>query len=363
MAAVLLVTGTAVAQAKPFFGWQIKQVAGKATHHNEISSVSAVSKTDAWFAGFTCLASRCNADGFRRTSIFVEHWNGHAFRGVVIPRKWAYGNDVALLDIRATSASDAWVFTRSSAGRFWALHWNGRRWAKMVIPAFTTSPMVFGPNDIWTFSKAWAAGAIEEYRQHAWHKVRLSWQPETATALSAKDIWALARSKPGTAQLMRWNGRSWTKHRIAIPGSAQGMTADGARDVWVESLDAASNQGALSEWNNGSVTSDYVGAAPLQYVPGGPLTSDGVGGVWATSLSSCSPGGCSDGPYVEQFDFHTPPPPWQGFGAATVPYPNGGSARVKTLEQEPGTQFVWATGYERAPRASGTRAVIWRFTR
>jgi hypothetical protein len=222
-------------------------------------------------------------------------------------------------------------------------------------------PDVTPTDDIWMFSKAGAAGVIEKYGHHTWHKVKLSWQPETATALSAKDIWALARSKPGTALLMHWNGHSWAKFQINIPGSAQGMTADSARNVWIESQDATRG-GNLSEWKYGSVRSLYVGQAPLQYVPGGPMTSDGVGGVWTISLTSCSPGGCTDGPYVEQADFYPPPPPWYS-GAGLVPYATGGSARIETLAEEPGTQSVWATGYERRPGASGTQAVIWRFTR
>jgi len=103
--------GSGLAQAAEPPGWQIKQISGAATHQNEVASVSAVSASDAWFAGFTCLQLPCDRNGFARTAIFVEHWNGHRLSTIAIPRRWAYGNDVTVLHVGADSASDAWVCT------------------------------------------------------------------------------------------------------------------------------------------------------------------------------------------------------------------------------------------------------------
>jgi len=159
--------------------------------------------------------------------------------------------------------------------------------------------MVFGRDSIWTFSRLRTSGAIEEYRAHRWHRVGLSWKPETATALSSQNIWALAQSKAGEALLMHWNGRSRHRTQITIHGSAQNMTADNSYDVWVESEDRVS-QGWYYNWRPGAVTS-IPGAAGIDYQP-------------------------------------------------------------RALANQPGTHFEWAVGYERPPRARGTKAMIWIYS-
>ena len=352
--------GSGLAQAAGPPGWQIKQISGSATHLNEVASVSAVSASDAWFAGFTCLQLPCDRNGFARTAIFVEHWNGHRLSTIAIPRRWAYGNDVTVLHIGADSASDAWVFTMTPGRHFWALHWSGRHWTRMPIPAFTTSPMVFGPDNIWTFSKLRTSGAVEEYRAHRWHRVRLSWKPQTATALSSHNIWALAQSKAGEALLMHWNGRSWHRTQITIHGSAQNMTADSARNVWVESEDQVS-QGWFYNWHSGAVSFYPGGAAGTTYEPRGPVASDGMGGMWTPAPGITSPGGTGLCSCVEEFDFFPPASVNQVVGPIPTENNDNDPAHINALANQPGTNFEWAVGYERPPQARGTKAMIWIF--
>jgi hypothetical protein len=343
--------GTASSQAAPRQSatWGIARVLGQDNYWNEVASVSAVSQTDVWFAGFTCLEQPCRLHGFAFTSIFVEHWNGHRLQSVAIPRKLAYGNNDQVLDIRATSARDAWVFGKNARGRFWMLHWDGKQWTRAPIPAFTASPMVFHGDLIWTFSSTTRSIEVK-HPGHHWHAVKLSWIPETATALAANDVWALGQDTSGKYLLAHWNGRRWQSVQITAAGQARNIAADSSSDVWVDMETPGDSSGVFYQWSDGHFTAHP--ADNFTYQNGAPMASDGLGGMWVVIEEEIAEGGSVPGQcfeeYTDTLDF-------------TGPVPTGptDTANVDAMVNVPGTTSEWAVGYERPKGAAGTLAVIW----
>ena len=343
--------GTTSSQAgtvRQLAGWKIASVLGRDNHLNEVASVSAVSRTDVWFAGFTCLEKPCSRRGFAFTGIFVKHWDGHRLQSVAIARKLAYGNNDDVLDIRATSARDAWVFGKNARGRFWMLHWDGKRWTRASIPAFTTSPMVFRRDVIWTFSST--TRSIEEYRDHHWHAVKLSWIPKSATALAANDVWALGRATSGQYLLMHWNGHGWRSVRVTAAGQAQNIAADSSNDVWVDMETPGHGAGVFYQWSNGHFTANP--ADNDTYPNGAPMASDGLGGMWVVVADQVSQVETVTAPGFEEYTA-------TGDFSSFVPAGPTDTAHVNAMVNVPGTTSAWAVGYERPQKAAGTLAVIW----
>ncbi len=142
----------------------------------------------------------------------VEHWNGHSWRGFIVPGQGVQG-------FAGISASDVWAIALSTdAEQFEALRWNGHGWHQVPLPPVTLP--VNGQSHPAAIAAAsgnsvWAVGALG--------------YPDPKTSLP--DAIPVA---------YHWNGKSWKL--LAVPASLykgikQGaafteVTPDGAGGFW-----------------------------------------------------------------------------------------------------------------------------------
>ena len=203
-----------------------------------LSSVSAVSASDAWGVG---------TSGTVQGHAFF-HWNGSAWARVTVSNGGATA-------VSADSASDAWaVGERStSAGVVnLVLHWNGTRWARVPVPSPGSgsggvkfdnldSVSALSPTDVWAvgfFTENTGSVALAlHWNGTAWTQVPV---PNAAqdtlqavTALSATDVWAVGNASTGQALVLHWNGTAWTQ--VATPsgiGTLLAVSPLSPTDVW-----------------------------------------------------------------------------------------------------------------------------------
>jgi hypothetical protein len=127
---------------------------------NSLSSVTALSPSDAWAVGSYIGGGTQKAQ--------VLHWDGASWQESPIPSP---GSDSALSGVSAVSADDVWAVGSSASGNL-VLHWNGTKWATVASPnlqnAFLTSVSGVSGSD------AWAAGCVCVERSPA-RTVLLHW--------------------------------------------------------------------------------------------------------------------------------------------------------------------------------------------
>ncbi len=126
-AAVALGAGPALAAG----GWTIA-AAPPAGQNATLTSVAAVSGSDAWAAGYQSGNAFTNVGA----KALIDNWNGTAWSQVVTPA--TPGNTALLLGVSASSVADAWAVGRTQVNKSsfegLALHWNGTAWS--VSPGF-----------------------------------------------------------------------------------------------------------------------------------------------------------------------------------------------------------------------------------
>ncbi len=99
----------------------------------QVIAATAVSANDIWTVG-----GRFNAFHESRSKVFFTHYNGHAWHEVSLPAitlpKYGY---VYPSDIEAASASNIWAAAtiEPAASHSFLMHWNGRKWRAIALPA------------------------------------------------------------------------------------------------------------------------------------------------------------------------------------------------------------------------------------
>lgn len=205
-----------------------------------LTAVSARSARDAWIAGF----QQDPVTG--RTHALAARWNGKAWRQVAIPHP---GTPDFLNAIAVQSATSAWAVGTYCAARCFRpaevdkatiLRWNGRKWARVKVPA--TDSYVLSSIHVVSTIDAWAAGLAMPSRNKLtplllhWNGKR--WSRVTgapgvfpqALAFGARnDGWAMANIVS-----MRWNGVKWRRVSIPVPETTDfiGASVTSAADVW-----------------------------------------------------------------------------------------------------------------------------------
>jgi len=125
-AVVVAVWVSGPARAVPSGTWTIvpaATVAGSVL----LLDVAATSSTDAWAVGYS--SPCCN-----HVRALVEHWDGAAWSRVATP---TVVGDTVLSGVSATSAADAWAvgrITSSNGDRTLIEHWNGTSWVRTASP-------------------------------------------------------------------------------------------------------------------------------------------------------------------------------------------------------------------------------------
>lgn len=229
-----------------------------------IAAVSAVSASSVW------AVAQVGGD--------ILRWNGS---------KWSVAHDVPGTDllftgITAVSDTDVWAFGSSSIGPgLGTWHYNGHTWTQQTgSAAGLVLASAVSANDIWAVGST-AQGPSGDMLAHY---DGTTWQAVTATALnglefsdilavSATDVWAVAgNGSGGAAQLVHFNGSTWTSIKAPYSGIILGFAApDGLGGFWLDATRSASttwvlHYSASGQWSRTALTSGSLG--PLALVPG-----------------------------------------------------------------------------------------------
>ncbi len=200
---------------------------------NDLDDVSCTSAASCWAVGVYGVDS-VTGPSFEIGHSQVLHWNGTKW--VVVPAPSPAGtakNHSSSLDsVRCTAPADCWAagafgeFGKDFTMRNEMLHWNGKKWAKVIVPdpAGTTTGVV---NELLGLSytasaNCWAAGFY----------ANLDGGP-TAPA--------------GFDQLLHWNGRKW---RLVSAPNPAGTGAGALSELHGVTCSAASNCWAVGQASN-----------------------------------------------------------------------------------------------------------------
>ncbi|MGH3190868.1 MAG: hypothetical protein ACRDOL_27120, partial [Streptosporangiaceae bacterium] len=257
-------------------GWSAWSVAGRGRGDLGIDTLAASSPASGWV-----FASDNTGTGRRPVAWQLA---GSAWTPVPFPGR----RDESVSAATAISPSDAWAFTSDNR----ALHWNGRAWR--VISGFpdrnlsdASDVAAVSPSDVWLFSgrypQSGTGHSTWHYNGQAWTRVRAASGLETASVVSARDIWAA-----GGATIGHWNGTTWTKVPVTgllhprPPSCAATVTSIyglSATDAWATGWQDCQDTGGLA------VLLHYAGGrwqrvARLGDVDPMAIVPDGHGGLW-----------------------------------------------------------------------------------
>ncbi len=259
-------------------GWQvaITRHYGLARDASGYSAIVAPGPRDVWVFGGT------NPGG---GGIPVAlHWNGASWRRWALPRR-LFGFIGAA---SAPSPSDIWAVSDTGG---YVLHWNGKRWTvarRWADHDDASGVTALSPADVWVFG-ATPSGAhgigTWHFNGRAWTQLHgLAGQVHRASALSARDIWAVGASR-GLAMVAHYNGRHWRRSRTgrALSGaSLDDVLALSARDVWVVgNLSGKRGEGRMILAHYDGRRWDRV-TTPW-YADTGRLARGADGAVWVTA--------------------------------------------------------------------------------
>jgi hypothetical protein len=237
------------------FHWDGKSWRKFRLGRGELNAVTAPAADDAW------------AVGVARSAGWIEHWDGRRWTRVRLSGL----ADAALFDVAASAPDDVWAvgITDSVTGTtenegLLALHWDGRRWRRVVMPpaqspqtAPTTPPITF--NRAGTVSAvavrrrndAWAVGAtisdpriplVWHWNGQRWRLLQLPNIPQLANAtltrvaiISPSIVWVAGhRADRGeNPVVLRWDDPRWDVPRQPLVVFRTAFTASPTGEVWV----------------------------------------------------------------------------------------------------------------------------------
>ena len=347
----------AVAAAGPAHGattppWRITHTFPRSSG---IAAIAATGTGNAWAAGYQCTSSGECTNG----SLLVEHWNGKTWQGMKPPgglgglAPGQSGSAVA-----ASSPGNVWILADSEEGsgnRTVAQHWTGKGWAKpTAFPewAEVSSVVTTGAGNAWAFGQLETSPAsyVAHYNGARWTRVSLPLYAQAASAVSARNIWAVGSWALGKAPkgaspfaVEHWTGSAW--HPVPVPAlrlpkgaqgvQAESVVAEGASDVWAAAY-LTDGQGVgtgivLLHWNGrkfAQVTVPYPVTGPFY------LSGDGTGGVWLAATRIVK---SKFGSYLYRYSSGR----WTQIAAPNEPK---NTTQLNAMTLIPGTHSVWAAG-------------------
>jgi hypothetical protein len=176
--------------------------------NNSLDGLAAASARSVWTTELYNSSS-----GIAGTSLIL-HWNGRTWS-----RAAAGPAGSELIDVSASSATNAWAVGSDRKGFSMALHWNGRAWRRVATPNLRPNQLINGLQSVTVLSptSAWAVGV-------------------------AQNVFSVFE---GTAIEMHWNGRSWSMMTSPAPGGNSGLfdvQATSAVSPWAVGEYGLSNQ-------------------------------------------------------------------------------------------------------------------------
>ncbi|WP_152563807.1 hypothetical protein [Actinomadura welshii] len=329
--------------------------------YDAMSAVTATSPRNAWTF----------VTGDLHERIVAQHWNGRAWREVAVPAELPG----EIREASATSASNAWAVGDSdSASRgSYALRWNGRKWvvAQQRATGVVSGVTAAGPNQAWVFSDGRRDAGVGTWHfdGRRWTQVQLPYGIQQASAVSARDIWAVGNSAYSFKVIVHYDGTAWTEIPAgdALPDEIQGGEGEPSQYVFLSDVVAVS---AKEVWVTGSVSrTDDLGTTELPVaarwdgkrwqkvdVPGNwrprVAESDGRGGLWISGDGDPRESG-RDTPVLMHRSSN-------GTWSSSVVQAGDRTAYVDAMALVPGTTTVWGAGQLRPADESSSDGAIFR---
>jgi Bacterial Ig-like domain/FG-GAP-like repeat len=198
---------------------------------NSLTSVDALSSTNAWAVGSSRTATSRNS--------LIQRWNGTSWAIVSSPNPGTFGN--SLLGVEAAAPNDIWAVGWKNSGsglRSLLLHYDGTRWTEgPAVPKVGTGDNVLTDVSVVSNDDVWATGYYVDGTQHktltlhfngtTWSHVPSSNGADGTSILMGVDAssptnaWAVgfeyrAALNHYVASTQRWNGSGWTTFPSAI---------------------------------------------------------------------------------------------------------------------------------------------------
>lgn len=223
---------------------------------NVLTSVSAVSASDAWAAGYYVNTSGTGTD----FTTLTLHWNGTAWSQVASPNP---GFDNILEGVSTVSASDAWAVRDSynpttKATHTFILRWNGTAWSRVTSPNPSPAASTLASVSAVSGTDAWSAGWYRNSTANATDTLILRWNGTTwskvtspspsssesllggVSAASGSNAWAVGSYVSSTnatdTLVLHWNGTAWSQAPSPDPGATinelRGVSTVSPTDAW-----------------------------------------------------------------------------------------------------------------------------------
>jgi hypothetical protein len=322
-------------------------------------SVAAAGARDAWAVGAICP----QAGDARCDRLLVERWAGARWR--TIPSPPGTGAFIPPTVIRASSATNVWVFADTVGLTTRVSRWNGSSWASFRFPRElrTYAAAVFSRTDVWAFGEIFSASTASSrpymvrFNGGRWLRVPSPLVPQAASAVAPNDIWTVGTlTGPGEVRAAaHWNGSSWRTLRFpplppAIRGSevlGTAIEAYSARDAWVDfwltTGVAAPDSVIVLHWNGQAWSRVPV---PNRVQAAGDISQDGRGGIWMYAIGPATPTGAST------YLYHYSNGRWSRLPAPAL---GGQATEMGVLSWSPGARSGWAAAN------TGTRGLLLRY--
>jgi hypothetical protein len=335
--------------------WSIVSSPNLSGSENSLYSVSGVSPSDIWAAGFYFYSA------IAEYQTLIEHWNGTSWS--VVPSPNAGSGTNFLLGVSAAAANDAWAVGYYFVGTTWRTltqHWDGMAWSIVASPNANSQNNALwavaarSPND------AWAVGYYEQSpdtRALIEHWDGTTWSIVTSpnnganqnylnavAAISANDAWAVGYNYTNgdgrwLTLVQHWDGTAWSTVPSPNPGlfenGLRGVSVVSPTDIWAVGyyVDGVTNRTLTEHWNGTAwsvVASPNVGTGNNFL---NAVSAQSTGDVWAVGYSMS---GTSKRTLVEH---------WNGTAWSVVASPNATSSdnQLRGVAALSGNN-VWAAG-------------------
>jgi hypothetical protein len=234
--------------------WRVVESPNVGTgQYNTLTSVDALSGTDAWAVGSYRTATS------RKT--LVQHWDGTSWTIVSSPNPGTLSN--SLLDVTAAGTGDIWAVGWKSSGeglRSLVLRRDGTRWVEVPVPAVGAGDNVLTSISAAGAKDVWATGYFvdgTQYKTLTLHYDGDTWSRVPSPnggdgvsilrdigAFSSTNAWAVgfeyrASQDRYVASTQHWDGSTWT-------GVPSGMSRRGTQDS--EMFSVAKAQQSARVW-------------------------------------------------------------------------------------------------------------------
>jgi hypothetical protein len=329
---------------------------GPAAGYSSFGQVVALGANNAWAFG------SASSNGSQDANVpIAAHWNGHSWSSATLTA----GLTNSIEAVSAPAANDIWAVT-FQGGQI--LHYDGHAWHVVKhVPGANgefTGITALSASNVWVFGGGGFEGGLG-----TWHFNGRTWTEfktgnavglERASAISARDIWAIGGTLAPWSTVERFNGHTWET-------VAKGLSGQLAfRDIWAIADDNVWASATVYKNNtNSAVLLHYNGKAWTKFSPPWPVStgnisdigdiaSDGANGLWMGYSTVTNP--TSSSPQSAAYLVHR-----SGRGAWTRIEigKNRTGASLSGIVRIPGTKSLWAVGG--ASLKTGSSAAIWAY--